>query len=104
MNVCFTLTMPGVASWNGKWSGEGTLYAKVVKIGDKRAKELDGRSFHYRWPDGWCACVAARIVGGQDCRNIRKHSKGFCGYDWMIDSIRFRDKILASHELNEVTT
>ena len=100
MNVAFTLTMPGVGSWNGKWSGEGNLYSKIVKIGDNRAKELDGRSFHYHWQDGWSACVDCKIVDGSESRKIRKHSQGFYGYDWMIDSILFRDKILASHEIH----
>lgn len=99
MNVCFTLTMPGVGSWNGRWSGEGNLYAKIVKIGDARAHELDGKSFNYFWTDGWVACVSCKIVDGKESRRVRKQSQGFCGYDWMIDSIRFRGEIKASHEL-----
>lgn len=27
------------------------------------------------------------MVTGEQARTIRKKSEGFCGYDWMVDSI-----------------
>ena len=33
MILSFTLSMPGNNSWNGKWSGAGKLYAKVINFG-----------------------------------------------------------------------
>jgi hypothetical protein len=95
--------MPNVGSWDGKWSGEEVLYARVRpyrgKTAMERAKALDGKSYHYSWGDGWGASVDVREVTASEAAKIRKKSRGFCGYDWMIDSIEARDKILADHEV-----
>ena len=32
MMISFDLSMPSNNSWNGKWSGEGRLYAKVMSF------------------------------------------------------------------------
>lgn len=85
--------MPSNNSWNGKWSGDGRLFAKVVNMGKtKRAAEkvnkiLDEGSFYYRWEDGWCACVKVRKVNVEEANRLRRKSEGFCGYDWMVTSI-----------------
>ncbi len=95
MNICFELSMPGVNAWNGKWSGEGRLYAKVVKFSDsKKAKEktdkiLEKGYYSYSFGDGWRAGVSARKVEGEEMRKIKKNTMGFMGYDWMIDDIRY---------------
>jgi hypothetical protein len=34
-----------------------------------------------------------RAVDAKEARQIRKKSEGFCGYDWMIDSIKAIDEI-----------
>lgn len=85
--------MPNRASWNGRWSGEGTLYAKVVNFSnskagkEKAAKILSHGSYYHRWDDGWGASVAVREVDGKESASIKRRSKGFCGYDWMIENI-----------------
>lgn len=91
MILSFILSMPGASSWNGKWSGEGTLYARVVKFGknSKTVKDiLDKGYFSYSFGDGWRAGVTVKEVDVKEAAKIRKHSTGFCGYDWMIESIK----------------
>jgi len=90
MILSFTLSMPGVSSWNGKWTGDGTLYARVQKFGKKSdwAQEILKRGyFSYFFGDGWRAGVTVKEVDAKEAARIRKHSAGFCGYDWMITSI-----------------
>lgn len=86
VSVAFILTMPGAASWNGRWSGEGRLYARVRRISQRRADEIVG-SHGYSWSDGWRASVEVRIVDAAESRRLSKHTQGFCGYDWMVNSI-----------------
>jgi|KBSSwiStaDraftv2_1062776.scaffolds.fasta_scaffold75425_6 hypothetical protein len=91
--ITFTLSMPGVASWNGRWSGEGRRYVIVKKFsasrkGDAKANELlamHSRSHH--WDDGWCARVDIREVDAKTASLLRRTSDGFCGYDWMVANI-----------------
>jgi hypothetical protein len=85
--IAFELSMPSKASWNGKWSGEGRMYVKIRALTKEQEKQLDEKSFDYRWSDGWCACVTARKVDSREAARLRKASVGFYGYDWMIDSI-----------------
>ena len=84
--IAFELTMPNKGSWNGKWSQEGQLF---VRCRDRRSvpKEYWNDSFFYRWEDGWTACVTTRQVTAAEARKLERKSKGFCGYDWMINSI-----------------
>ena len=94
MRICFELSMPNRSSWNGRWSGEGTLYAKVVNFANSKAgnatanRILEHKSYYHRWDDGWGASVSVRKVDGKESASIKRRSKGFCGYDWMIDNIR----------------
>ena len=94
MILCFKLSMPNVASWNGKWSGEGRLYAKVINFGrtktaTAKAKAiLDKRYFSYNFGDGWSAGITVKEVDTKEASKIRRKSKGFYGYDWMIESIK----------------
>lgn len=85
--IAFELSMPGKASWNGKWSGEGKPYVRVRKLTKEIEQRLDGKEYDYRWTDGWCACVSARKVDGREAAKLRRKSVGFYGYDWMIESI-----------------
>ena len=81
----FRLGMPGVASWNGKWSGEGRNYVIFRTLPVDRVGELEiPNSWFHRWEDGWCASVAARVMNPGERRS---KSHGFCGYDWMVESI-----------------
>jgi hypothetical protein len=91
--LCFELSMPNRGSWNGGWSGEGRCYARIRKFGrsaamkEKAAEILAAGSYYYGWSDGWGASVSVREVTGSEARKIERRSAGFCGYDWMIDSI-----------------
>lgn len=94
--VEFKLSMPGRASWNGGWSGEGKNYAVVRALSAQDLERLfegapDGpelwacrRVWTHRWSDGWVAQVTARVVPVDE--DLAK-SDGFCGYDWMVDNI-----------------
>lgn len=85
--------MPYNNSWNNRWSGEDRKYVKIYSFTSKkdikRALEIiDKGSFRYSFGDGWVACVTVEAVDAKEARRLRKISQGFCGYDWMIDSIR----------------
>ena len=92
--VAFELSMPSAGSWNGKWTGEDRYYARVRNITKHMGEKYEIESkldkyFTYRWNDGWCAGVHVRKVDHKEAAKIRKKSAGFCGYDWMIDSILY---------------
>ena len=93
MILCFELSMPGVNSWNGKWSGAEKLYARTMNFGRtqkqaEKAKEILGKRYYrYNFGDGWAAGVSVKQVDPKEAAKIRRKSAGFCGYDWMIDSI-----------------
>ena len=101
MILSFTLSMPNVGSWDGKWSGQDRLYVKVISFGrskdeNDRAKEiLDKGYFHYSFGDGWSAGVTVKKVDSRERERLRRKSSGFCGYDWMIRSIISDMKIAA---------
>lgn len=104
-HLIFKLSMPGRSSWNGRWSGEDKLYAIVKPIGRSAAARLKAdeilskRYFSHRWSDGWCASIEVIEGDSTEVRRVRKHSKGFCGYDWMVANIMShgdcRDKAVA---------
>lgn len=103
MTLVFTLSMPGRASWNGRWSGEDRIYAITKNFTTKKGKEkaakiLADGYYSYRWSDGWAAGISVKEVTSQEARKIRKKSQGFCGYDWMVDSIMAHGAIYASHD------
>jgi len=99
MILSFELSMPGVSSWNGKWSGESELYAKTINFGksqkaEKKAKEILVKGYYgYSFGDGWSAGVSVKQVDAKEAAKIRRKSSGFCGYDWMVDSIRDNGEI-----------
>lgn len=105
MTLAFLLSMPHAASWNGKWNGEGKCYAIVRKFKDETGQRLcNAEPYFYRWPDGWCAKVHVYQASPAEARRLRRVKEGFCGYDWMVDSIVLRGKILADHEVKEQET
>jgi hypothetical protein len=94
ITLAFTLSMPGRASWDNRWTGKGVLHAMFVRV-DERAAEslLSTGSFSYSWPDGWCARVDVSRPDQVTLRKMRRESKGFCGYGWMVDSILKKGRI-----------
>lgn len=90
MILAFELSMPRSPSWNGRWSGEGNRYIILKTFRSKKDKEkavtLKGNYTHL-WEDGWMARVTVYEVDSSCARSLRKQSKGFCGYDWMVKSI-----------------
>lgn len=99
MWLCFRLSMPNVGSWNGKWTGEDNFYAVVKQFKTKKALLAAGLLkpyYHYNFGDGWSAGISITEVDGKEVRNIRRNTMGFCGYEWMIDSIVKNGKILNS--------
>ncbi len=102
MLIAFTLSMPSCGSWNGKWTAADRLYAKVISIrSKKRANEILAKgSFRYNFGDGWVASISVKTVDAKEARQLRNKSKGFCGYDWMVDSIRADLDIIAPSSRN----
>lgn len=90
----FELFMPGVNSWNDRWTGEDSFYARTRRVSENDASNLGGL-YHYDFGDGWRAAVTVKRVDVREAAKIRKRSAGFHGYDWMIDSILKRRVITA---------
>lgn len=90
MVLCFQLSMQECGSWNGRWSRKDDVFV-ITKtrrdVSEAIMRELDGKKFSYRWPDGWTACVSCRVVDSKEAASLRRKSHGFCGYDWMVRSI-----------------
>lgn len=122
--LSFELTMPNKGSWNGKWSGEDRKYFRVVNLNNKLAdKILEGavttpiyegffspvkvgdtaprKNYYFSWDDGWGANIYVEQVHSKEAAKRRKNSAGFCGYDWMVDSIISYDEILDSSQIKE---
>jgi hypothetical protein len=91
--IGFTLSMPNVGSWNGRWSGEDGIYF-VSRQNRKKENELDGKYFSYNFGDGWIAGVSCKKMTSQEAKKLSRKSKGFFGYEWMVKSILENDKII----------
>lgn len=86
----FILTMPGIGSWNGKWSGSGRLYAKTRRAFFRNKPiypNLKEGLFSYAWDDGWRACIEVKFVTPSEAKKTERLSQGFCSYEWMIDDL-----------------
>lgn len=102
MIITFTLSMSGVGSWNGKWTGAENLYCKVINFKQQYGKKaaelteriLSNRIYYYNFGDGWEAAITVEAVNAKKAAKLRRDSKDFCGYDWMIDSIIQHGKIV----------
>ena len=95
MLVKFSLSMPNVGSWDRKWSGEGRTYAVVKNIHKNKCTLKDGDYFRYNFGDGWSAGVQVSIIDSSEAAKIRRKSAGFCGYEWMVESIIKHGKIIS---------
>lgn len=93
----FELSMPNRGSWNGGWSGERDKYVRHRQLPLKGSPNVKNDSNHYyNFGDGWGANISVTIVDGVKAKNQAiKGSKGFCGYEWMIDSIVNHGKIIS---------
>jgi hypothetical protein len=103
MILAFELTMPRRNSWNGRWSGEERRYiiTKTFRTGKEQAKALDiviNSPYFYSWSDGWGARIDVAVVDSAKAAKLRK-SAGFCGYNWMVDTIIQYGRPLATHEI-----
>lgn len=92
MLVAFILSMPSNNSWDGRWSGDDKLFAVVKSFQgrgeiEKARSILEKRDFRYSFGDGWVARIEVKEVNGAEAKTIRRKSQGFCGYDWMVNSI-----------------
>ena len=97
--IVFELSMTRNNSWNGRWSGDGDTH--IIAKPDKYVPEdRIGKNYFYDFGDGWCACVDVVKMSGNSSkyRNMVKNNRGFCGYDWMVDSIIRNDEIICIGE------
>jgi len=94
--------MPSNNAWNGKWSGDHEYYAIVRSFGKRNsilAQEILKKGyFSYAFGDGWVAAISVHAVTLAQAAAARKKSRGFCGYDWMVDSIISDLTIIAPSE------
>ena len=93
--IVFELTFPNRGSWNNKWSGENNKHI-IVKKDSQVSKDRIGKSYYYDFGDGWGASISVRKINGNESeyRQLKKRNAGFCGYDWMVDSIIVYDEIV----------
>lgn len=94
MLIEFELSMPNRGSWNGAWSGENNYYGIIKNIPKAKAEKiLERNGYSYYWNDGWSAHISVRQVDSKEAQRLRKKSKGFCNYDWMVRSIIYDNEI-----------
>ena len=107
MLIEFRLSMPCIGSWNGKWTGENNYYGKIInftsmygtgKKAKEKAESILNKSFRYNFGDGWVAEIDVSKVDGRKANSLRKKSRGFMGYEWMIDSILRNGEIFNAAE------
>ncbi|MCP3924506.1 MAG: hypothetical protein GY714_18185 [Desulfobacterales bacterium] len=88
MRLIAELTMPNNNSWNGRWSGDKDKFTKVfTKTDSKKNREFIG-NYYYNFGDGWGANVEIREALPRE-----KVTNKFCGYNWMITSIKVHKDI-----------
>jgi hypothetical protein len=83
-------------------AGSENYYAEVINYTNIYGKsklaleKLNGiiGNHYYRFSDGWGVNVLVKEVDRKEAEYMRKNSKGFYGYDWMIDSILSHGKII----------
>jgi len=78
-------------------TGQGNEFGTAKKT-RARHEPIIGKAFYYNFGDGWGASVSVREVDSKEARKLRKESAGFCGYDWMVDEIRYHGRILSLSE------
>lgn len=98
-----------IGSHNGKWGGQTLVFAKSKRLYKEQEQFLqskgistnlgDQTTFFHDFGDGWTAKVTMTVGRVRDFKEIMKQSKGFYGYDWMIDNILKYGRILTQEEL-----
>jgi len=99
--MLFKLSMPNIGSWNGKWTGEGNLYCRTrtYKNDEEKLKKVLLENYHhYNFGDGWSAGVTISEITSDEKRKYNKATKGFYGYEWMIDEIEQYGRIRTVQE------
>ena len=90
-HLLFTLTIPKPPSWNGKWSLAHEKHTRARTFLDNEYYQLPLNiigTHYYRWNDGWTAQIDVTVTNSDRKKERHlKNSAGFCGYDWMIDSL-----------------
>jgi hypothetical protein len=97
MHFAFTLSMPSTGGAY-RWSGEERVYVCVKSFSQRSWKERLAKlvGYHsYSFGDGWRPAVAVRVVNADEKKKLLKKSAGFCGYDWMVDSLIHHGEIRA---------
>jgi len=88
MIIAFTLSMPRNNAWNNCWTGAEKMYIVTRTVPKDKASEiLKIGSFGCSFGDGWVANISAESVDSRQAAKLRKKSSGFCGYEWMVNSI-----------------
>lgn len=94
--LVFILSMPNVGSWNNKWTGSENIYAVKRKVKDDLAKLImrDEETYYdYDFGDGWRASIEVKVLPAKEVNKIIKKSRGFYGYEWMVESILLHQEI-----------
>jgi hypothetical protein len=105
--LSFELTMPNIGSWNGKWTGADKKYYIIKSISDKYYNKIlvplfeNNHNWYYNFGDGWGANIELQFITSKEVIKRRKLSKGFAGYDWMVDSILRFGEILTESQRKE---
>lgn len=71
----------------------GDSNSKEPNIDELKAIDTGINMLNFDFGDGWGANVRAEIINGAGATKRRKNSKGFAGYDWMVQSIIFYGEI-----------
>ncbi len=88
MRLIAELSMPNRGSWNGQWSGSNNRYTIIFATSaNKKNREYIG-SYYYNFGDGWTARVNIR-----EAESKEKVTNQFCGYEWMVTSIKIHKEI-----------
>jgi len=88
--IAFRLSMPRNNSWNNRWSGEELIYVRVQALTNTIAQRVLQQGYYsHSFGDGWVAMISVEEVSKEKAKELKKKSKGFCGYDWMIDNIKW---------------
>lgn len=74
--IIFKLLLPGTG-------GTGDFF-RVVRVSDKTAKDLSGKSWCHKFDDGTRMFISAEIAPYM--KRLPKSDR-LCGYEWAVDSI-----------------